>query len=85
MNKVVLGRTRKPRNQSMRASISESLFALYSTAHAATTASNSDRSCLTWRVLRGSEIETNTSVSGTTPIVYMGTLKDEKTARNQVL
>ena len=54
--------------------------ALHSTAHTATV-SNSDRSCRTCRELRGSGIETNTSVNGITSLVFMGTPKDEETTQ----
>ena len=49
------------------------------------TVSNLDRSCLTWRELRGSEIETNTCASGITSLVVMGTPKDEETTQFQGL
>lgn len=58
-------------------SMSENSSALHSAAHTATV-SNSDRSCLICRALRGSEIETNTSVSGITFFVCIRVPKDEQ-------
>lgn len=52
----------------------------HSTAHTAT-ASNSARSCRTWRALRGSEIDTNTRISGVTAPAFMGTPKRQKTTQ----
>ena len=65
-------------------SMSENSYALHSAAHTATV-SNSDRSCLICRALRGSEIETNTSVSGITFFVCIRAPKDEKATQSQGL
>lgn len=62
------------------ASMSVKSSAPHSTAHTAT-ASNSARSWRTWRALRGSEIDTNTRISGVTAPAFMGTPKRQKTTQ----